>query len=133
ERRRTGPIAAGGTLGSLIPPPTIMVVYGIMTGTSVGKLFAAGILPGMLAAVLLCVAVQYLTWRDPAAGPRGERLGWKERFATLHGVVWFALVGVAVVGGAGLDLIASDDAAVLGALAVFGLSLIYKGVTSVIA
>jgi len=129
----TGAIASGGTLGILIPPSTIMVIYGIMTGTSIGKLFAAGILPGILAAVLLCVAVQYVTWRDPKAGPRGERLGWKERFDTLHGVVWFALVGVAVVGGASLDLVESDDAAVLGALAVFGLSLIYKGVTSVIA
>src|SRR5258707_13885103 len=129
----TGAIAAGGTLGILIPPSTIMVIYGIMTGTSIGKLFAAGILPGILAAVLLCVAVQYVTWRDPSAGPRGERLGWKERFDTLHGVVWFALVGVAVVGSASLDLVEADDAAVLGAFAVFGLSLIYRGVTSVIA
>jgi TRAP-type C4-dicarboxylate transport system permease large subunit len=110
-----------------------MVIYGIMTGTSIGKLFAAGVLPGILAAVLLCVAVQYVTWRDPKAGPRGERLSWKERFDTLHGVIWFALVGVAVVGGASLDLLEADDAAVLGALAVFGLSLVYKGVTSVIA
>ncbi len=129
----TGAIAAGGTLGILIPPSTIMVIYGIMTGTSIGKLFAAGVLPGLLATVLLCLAVQYITWRDPKAGPRGERLSWKERFDTLHGVVWFALVGVAVIGGASLELIESDDAAVLGALAVFALSLVYKGVTSVIA
>jgi TRAP-type C4-dicarboxylate transport system permease large subunit len=129
----TGAIAAGGTLGILIPPSTIMVIYGIMTGTSIGKLFAAGILPGILAALLLCAAVQYVTWRDPTAGPRGERLSWKERFDTLHGVVWFALVGVAVIGSAKLELLEPDDAAVLGALAVFGLSLVYKGVTSVIA
>src|ERR687892_1961882 len=89
----TGSIAAGGTLGILIPPSTIMVIYGIMTGTSIGKLFAAGILPGILATVLLCLAVQYVTWRDPKAGPRGERLSWKERLATLHGLPWFAAVG----------------------------------------
>jgi len=129
----TGSIAAGGTLGILIPPSTIMVIYGIMTGTSIGKLFAAGILPGILATVLLCLAVQYVTWRDRAAGPRGERLSWKERFDTLHGVGWFAAVGVAVVASASFGWLESDDAAVLGALAVFGLSLIYKGVTSVIA
>jgi TRAP-type C4-dicarboxylate transport system permease large subunit len=129
----TGAIAAGGTLGILIPPSTIMVIYGIMTGTSIGKLFAAGVLPGILATALLCLAVQYITWRDPAAGPRGERLNWKERFATLEGFGWFAAVGVAVVGSASLGWLESDDAAVLGALAVFGLSLIYKGVTSVIA
>jgi tripartite ATP-independent transporter DctM subunit len=86
----TGAIAAGGTLGILIPPSTIMVIYGIMTETNIGKLFAAGILPGLLATVLLCLAVQYVTWRDPKAGPRGERLPWRERFATLKGIEWFA-------------------------------------------
>jgi TRAP-type C4-dicarboxylate transport system permease large subunit len=129
----TGAIAAGGTLGILIPPSTIMVIYGIMTGTSIGKLFAAGIIPGILATLLLCLAVQYFVWRDPSSAPRGERLSWKERFATLHGIGWFAAVGVAVVGSASLGWLESDDAAVLGALAVFGLSLVYKGVTSVIA
>jgi len=129
----TGSIAAGGTLGILIPPSTIMVIYGIMTGTSIGKLFAAGILPGILATVLLCAAVQWVTWRDPKAGPRGERMTWKQRFATLEGLGWFVAVGVAVVGSAQLGWLPSDDAAVLGALAVFGLSLIYKGITSVVA
>jgi TRAP-type C4-dicarboxylate transport system permease large subunit len=133
DRLATGAIAAGGTLGILIPPSTIMVIYGIMTGTSIGKLFAAGILPGILATLLLCGAVQWVTWRDPKAGPRGEHLTWKQRFATLEGLVWFVAVGVAVVGSAQLGWLASDDAAVLGALAVFGLSLIYKGITSVIA
>ena len=129
----TGSIAAGGTLGILIPPSTIMVIYGIMTGTSIGKLFAAGIIPGIIATFLLCIAVQYFVWRDPASAPRGERLSWKERFDTLHGFGWFAAVGVAVIGSASFGWLESDDAAVLGALAVFGLSLIYKGVTSVIA
>jgi C4-dicarboxylate transporter DctM subunit len=129
----TGSIAAGGTLGILIPPSTIMVIYGIMTGTSIGKLFAAGIIPGILATVLLCLTVQYFVWRDPASAPRGERLSWKDRFATLNGVVWFAAVGVAVVGSATLGWLEADDAAVLGAIAVFLLSLVYKGITSVIA
>src|SRR5436853_1979851 len=85
----TGAIAAGGTLGILIPPSTLMVVYGIMTETNIGKLFAAGILPGILATLLLCFAVQYMTWRDPKAGPRGERVAWRERWATLAGLQWF--------------------------------------------
>src|SRR5215208_1244830 len=76
-------IAAGGTLGILIPPSTIMVIYGIMTETNIGKLFAAGVLPGILATVLLCLAVQYVTWRDPKAGPRGERVSWRERRAAV--------------------------------------------------
>src|SRR6187549_1692072 len=61
----TGSIAAGGTLGILIPPSTIMVIYGIMTGTSIGKLFAAGIIPGILMMLLLCLAVAWICWRDP--------------------------------------------------------------------
>jgi TRAP-type C4-dicarboxylate transport system permease large subunit len=129
----TGSIAAGGTLGILIPPSTIMVIYGIMTGTSIGKLFAAGIIPGILATVLLCLAVQYFVWRDPSSAPRGERLSWKDRLATLQGLWWFVAVGVAVIGSAQLGWLPSDDAAVLGALAVFGLSLVYKGITSVVA
>jgi TRAP-type C4-dicarboxylate transport system permease large subunit len=104
-----------------------------MTGTSIGKLFAAGIIPGIIATVLLCLAVQYFVWRDPASAPRGERLSWRDRFATLHGIGWFAAVGVAVVGSASMGWVESDDAAVLGAIAVFLLSLVYKGVTSVIA
>src|SRR5881227_1685162 len=92
----TGAIAAGGTLGILIPPSTIMVIYGIMTETNIGKLFAAGILPGVLATVLLCLAVRYITWRDPKAGPRGERTTWRERWSTIAGLQWFAAVGVAI-------------------------------------
>src|SRR3989454_1831464 len=129
----TGAIAAGGTLGILIPPSTIMVIYGIMTETNIGKLFAAGILPGVLATVLLCLAVQYITWRDPKAGPPGERMSWRERFATLEGLSAFATAGVAIIGVAKLGWLDADDAAVIGAFIVFGLALVYKGVTSVIA
>src|SRR5258708_4222383 len=129
----TGSIAAGGTLGILIPPSTIMVIYGIMTETNIGKLFAAGILPGILATILLCLTVQYVTWRDPKAGPPGERLPWRERFATLDGLWAFAAVGVVVIGVAKLGWLDADDAAVIGAFIVFGLALGYKGGTSVIA
>ncbi len=129
----TGSIAAGGTLGILIPPSTIMVIYGIMTNTNIGKLFAAGIVPGILATLLLCLAVRYVTWRDPKAGPPGERLPWAERLATLRGLHWFALLGVALLVIVQLRWLPSDDAAVIGALAVFALSLVYKGVSSVIA
>jgi TRAP-type C4-dicarboxylate transport system permease large subunit len=129
----TGAIAAGGTLGILIPPSTIMVIYGIMTETNIGKLFAAGVLPGILATLLLCLAVQYVTWRDPKAGPPGERLPWRERWATLAGLHWFAAVGAAVGVAVHFNWLPSDDAAVVAALAVFALSLVYKGVSSVIA
>jgi len=129
----TGAIAGGGTLGIMIPPSTIMVIYGIMTETNIGKMFAAGILPGILATVLLCLAVRYITWRDPKAGPPGQRLPWRERFATLEGLGWFAALGAALIVAAQLDWLEGDQAAVIGAIGVFGLSLVYKGITSVIA
>src|SRR5688572_14101939 len=127
-----GAIAGGGTLGILIPPSTIMVIYGIMTETNIGKMFAAGILPGILATVLLCLAVRYVTWRDPAAGPRGRRATWRERFDSLEGIGWFAAMGAALLAAAQLGWMEGDVAAIVGAFAVFGLSLVYKGVTSVI-
>src|SRR5262245_37530870 len=74
-----GSIAAGGTLGILIPPSVIMVIYGIMTETSIGKLFAAGIIPGLVATALLCAAVAWITWRDPEAGPPAEPYSWPQR------------------------------------------------------
>ncbi|MCC6210079.1 MAG: TRAP transporter large permease [Burkholderiales bacterium] len=129
----TGAIAAGGTLGILIPPSTIMVIYGILTNTNIGKLFAAGILPGILATLLLCLAVRYVTWRDPQAGPPGERQPWRERWATLRGLQWFALVGALLIAAVRLGWLKGDDAAVIGALVVFVLSLFFKGVSSVIA
>lgn len=133
DRLATGAIAAGGTLGILVPPSTIMVIYGIMTETNIGRMFAAGILPGVLATVLLCVAVQYVTWRDPAAGPRGERMNWRERFATLDGLGWFAALGAALLAAVQFGWLEGDQAGVIGAIAVFALSLVFKGVTSVIA
>jgi TRAP-type mannitol/chloroaromatic compound transport system permease large subunit len=63
----TGVIAAGGTLGIMIPPSTILVIYGIVTETNIGKLFAAGIIPGLLTAGLLMAGVAWITWRDPNA------------------------------------------------------------------
>ena len=91
----TGVIAAGGTLGIMIPPSTIMVIYGIVTETHIGKLFAAGVLPGLVTAGLLMAAVAWITWRDPAAGPAGERSTWPQRWAALRGI-WGVLLLVVV-------------------------------------
>jgi tripartite ATP-independent transporter DctM subunit len=95
----TGAIASGGTLGIMIPPSTILVIYGVFTETNIGALFAAGILPGLLGALLLCLAVQYVTLRDPKAGPRGERSDWKARWAATRHVWAVAALFVFVIGG----------------------------------
>ena len=69
DQLAAGTVAGGGTLGIMIPPSTIMVIYGVFTETNIGKLFAAGILPGILGAILLCLAIVCTTWRDPDVGP----------------------------------------------------------------
>ena len=114
-----GSIAAGGTLGILIPPSTIMVIYGIITDTSIGKLFAAGVLPGLVAIVLLCVAVQYIVWRNPAAGPRAERAGWPERMSAFKDVWAVAALFVAVIGGIYGGVFTTTEGAGIGAFGAF--------------
>ncbi len=118
-----GTVAAGGTLGILIPPSTIMVIYGIMTETSIGKLFAAGILPGLVAVVLLCGAVQYMCWRDPAAGPRAERFGWRERLVALRDVWAVALLFIVVMGGIYGGVFTATEGAGIGATGAFFFAL----------
>ena len=87
----TATLAAGGTLGILIPPSVILVIYGILTETSIGKLFVAGIIPGFLGILLYMVAVKITVMRNPEAGPAGTRATWRERFNAL-GHVWAVLL-----------------------------------------
>ena len=92
-------IAAGGTLGILIPPSVILVIYGLLTETSIGKLFMAGVVPGLLGIVLYLVAVRYTVWRKPDAGPAGEKSTWRERGSALVGVWAVLLLFFIVIGG----------------------------------
>ena len=115
DRLATGAIAAGGTLGIMIPPSTLMVIYAIFTETNIGKMFAAGILPGILGAALLCVAVQWTCWRDAKAGPPGERSSWRARGAALGGVWPVAVLFVFVMGGIYGGLFTATEGAGMGA------------------
>jgi C4-dicarboxylate transporter DctM subunit len=125
----TGAIAAGGTLGILIPPSTIMVIYGIITQTNIGKLFAAGILPGILATFLLCLAVAYSTWRDPKAGPRGERATWGERWAAFKGVWAVVALFALVMGGIYFGVFTATEGADMGAVGAMIFALARKVLT----
>ena len=95
----TASIAAGGTLGILIPPSVILVIYGLLTETSIGKLFIAGIIPGLLGVVLYIVAVRYTILRNPDAGPAGERASWVDRAQAVKGVWAVLLLFFIVIGG----------------------------------
>ena len=123
DRLATGAIAAGGTLGILIPPSTIMVIYGVFTETNIGKMFAGGILPGILAATLLCFAVQYVTWRDPTAGPPGERTRWRERWLALKDVWAVAFLFLFVIGGIYAGAFTATEGAGMGAFGAMAFAL----------
>jgi tripartite ATP-independent transporter DctM subunit len=112
-------IAAGGTLGILIPPSTIMVIYGIMTETNIGRLFAAGVLPGILAAGLLCLAVRYVVWREPSAGPAGQRSTWDARWRALRGVWGVAGLFIVSIGGIYAGVFTATEGAGIGAFGAF--------------
>jgi len=108
-------IAAGGTLGILIPPSIILIIYGIMTEQSIDKLFLAGILPGVLGILLYLVAVRWVVWRKPDSGPAGVRTGWAQRLTSL-GEVWpIVLLFVAILGGIYMGIWTVTEAAGVGA------------------
>ena len=115
DRLAAGVIAGGGTLGIMIPPSTIMVIYGVFTETNIGKLFAAGVVPGILGAILLCGAVRYMTWRDPASGPPGERSSWQVRLLALRDVWAVAALFLFVMGGIYGGLFTATEGAGMGA------------------
>ena len=76
-----------------------MVIYGVFTETNIGKLFMAGILPGILGAILLCLAIVCTTWRHPTWGPRGPRSSWAERGSALKDVWAVDVLFLFVMGG----------------------------------
>ncbi|SDO21556.1 TRAP transporter, DctM subunit [Lutimaribacter pacificus] len=95
----TASIAAGGTLGILIPPSVILVIYGILTETSIGQLFIAGIIPGALGILFYLVAVRITVARDPDSGPAGTRTDWAGRWKAIKGVWAVLLLFGLVIGG----------------------------------
>ncbi|MEM8701943.1 MAG: TRAP transporter large permease [Pseudomonadota bacterium] len=99
DKLSTASIAAGGTLGILIPPSVILVIYGLLTETSIGKLFVAGVIPGLIGIILYLVAVKFTVWRDPEAGPAGPRASVAERLAALKDVWAVLLLFFLVIGG----------------------------------
>jgi tripartite ATP-independent transporter DctM subunit len=125
----SGSIAAGGTLGILIPPSTMMVIYGIITQTNIAALFAAGMIPGVLATILLCVAVQYIVWRDPKAGPPGERTPWPERWRALRGVAAITALFIFSIGGIFAGMFTATEGAGVGAFVSMAFALWRRSLT----
>ncbi len=115
----TASIAAGGTLGILIPPSVIMVIYGIMTNTNIGALFMAGVIPGVIGILGYLAAVGWTVWRDPAAGPAGAATDWAGRWRALRRIWGIAALFLLVLGGIYLGVFTPIEAAGVGAFGAF--------------
>jgi tripartite ATP-independent transporter DctM subunit len=111
----TGCVAAAGTLGILIPPSTVLIVYGVLVEESIGKLFIAGVLPGVLLSLAFVATVALLCFRNPELGPPGPRTTWKEKFRAAGGIVEAAILFFLAIGGLFLGWFSPTQAGAIGA------------------
>jgi len=125
----TGVVAAGGSLGILIPPSVIFIVYGIMTEQSIGKLFMAGLLPGLLLTVLFILTIVIWTSINPELGPRGPRTTLKEKMRSLSGLVETLILFLLVMGGLFVGFFTPTEAGAVGALGTLILAIARRNLT----
>ncbi|MBI4799534.1 MAG: TRAP transporter large permease [Desulfarculus sp.] len=123
RRLSCGTVATVGTLGILIPPSVVLIIYGVLTETSIGKLFLAGIIPGLLLAFSFAATLFVWCRANPALGPKGERSTWGERFKSLLPVISVAVIFLLVVGGLMQGFFTPAEAGSVGSFAVLLLTL----------
>ncbi|MEO0247992.1 MAG: TRAP transporter large permease [candidate division WOR-3 bacterium] len=124
----TGIVASVGTLGVLIPPSVALIVFGIITEQSIGKLFLAGVIPGLIIAVFFVVIIYGWCRLNPAMGPKGGKSTWEERFRSLPEVLWVLLIFVLVVGGLMQGFFTPTEAGSVGTMGVLVLSVLKKDI-----
>ena len=118
-----GLIAAGGTLGIMIPPSVIFVLYGIMTETDITQLFFAGVVPGVIAMIFYSLVIVFMGWWQPATMPRGPLYGWRERLVSLKNLWATLLLFLVVLGGMYMGIFTATEAAGVGAVGAFVIGL----------
>jgi C4-dicarboxylate transporter DctM subunit len=118
-----GLVAIAGTLGIMIPPSVPMIIFGILTQQSIGKLFVAGILPGIVIALLFIFIILGRCKINPLIAPKAERFAWKARFQSLWGVIWPLTIFVVVIGGLLRGFFTPTEAGSVGTFAILLLSL----------
>ena len=132
KKMAIGCISAGGGLGILIPPSVLMILYSLITGVSVGKLFAAGVVPGIMLAVMICTYIFIRCWLQPEMGPalpREERGSWPEKFAALRAVLLPLLIVAMVLGSILFGLATPTEAAAVGVLGAMISALVHRKLT----
>ena len=125
----TGSVAAGGSLGILIPPSVVFIVYGVMTQQSIGKLFVAGILPGILLTGLFVVTIYILCRWNSRLGPAGPRVSLKEKLASLSELIETVILFTLVMGGLFTGFFTPTEAGAVGAGGALVVALVRKQLT----
>lgn len=126
RRLSTGIVATVGTLGCIIPPSVVLIIYGILTEQSIGQLFLGGILPGLIIALFFLGIIYGWARMNPNIAPMSERSTWKARVRTLPEIVWILLVFMLVVGGIMRGFFTPSEAGAVGTFAVFLLAVIKR-------
>jgi len=121
-----GSIAVGGTLGILIPPSITMIIYGIITEVSIGKLFIAGIIPGIMLALILCVSVAVAVKIKPELAPVVKGVSWRERFASLKRVWAFLILAISILGTIYAGIATPTESAAIGATLAMVIACFYR-------
>jgi len=119
----TSSVAAGGTLGVLIPPSLALIVYAIITEASIGKLFLAGILPGVLLSILLMLTIYIRCLRNPRLGPRGPVTSFREKIVSIKDIWQVVALFLVVIGGMYIGVFSPTEAGAIGAFATFAIGL----------
>jgi C4-dicarboxylate transporter DctM subunit len=125
----TGTVAAGGSLGILIPPSVIFIVYGIMTEQSIGKLFAAGILPGILLAILFMLTIYARVQMNPGLAPPGPKTSLREKAKSFTGVLEALIIFLFVMGGLFFGVFVPTEAGAVGAFLTLLVALVRRQLT----
>jgi tripartite ATP-independent transporter DctM subunit len=128
KKLSTGIVATVGTLGILIPPSVTLIVFGIITEQSIGKLFLAGLVPGLMIAFFFICIIYIWCRMNPALGPKGERSTWKQRLASLPEVLWVVGVFLLVIGGLMYGFFTPTEAGSVGTFAVLLLSILKRDI-----
>jgi tripartite ATP-independent transporter DctM subunit len=129
KKLSTGIVATVGTLGILMPPSVTLIVFGIITEQSIGKLFLAGLIPGLMIAFFFILIIFGWCKINPSLGPKGQKSLWKERIAALPEVVWVGIIFLLVIGGLMKGFFTPTEAGSVGAFAVLLLSVVKKDLT----
>ena len=129
EKLFAGSIAAGGTLGILIPPSINLIVYGFLTNTSIPRLFLAGIVPGILLALLFMLCLSIACLINPALSGGKQEVSWQQRFTSLQDLIPVLIIFVIVIGSIYAGLATPTESAALGVLASLALAFRYRAVS----